>query len=1361
MAAQPAPSNQSTIFVDSGAGQSVFGSTEAFLGGSLRPCDIQVEGIAGNISVTSVGTVRLLVKTREGEHLICLFHNVLRSSGCHDLLSVSQIHSGTSNHKVKFDNGSPTITIHRRGRSRRRGIYTVDLILQDGLYEFPGTPLSDNDSRLDSLPTIEMTPSGMFEPVHTTLWSRRVLVAPVTTLPLTFGEALSELSSSFVAPASIPPSRRKYCQGVPADMADLSVRFMGSGQDRLSHTIGVSKGLSKVPGKVPPIMFPQGKIKRGKVPLVSKSLVKNLHKAAIGEVVFTDTFQTSDVAYKYGQAFVDYRSRYGWVYPIASRKQVALSFSTFCANHFTPVILIRDNIGENIGGELIDECLRLSVQSAYICPHTPQQDYAEGYLGRVTSMASFAMVYSGAPLFMWRWAIVAATFLNNITASWYSEEKIWAQPYQLIHGEPFADSSIVMPWGCAVLVMLTPDEVSKFKSKCALMILAHYAIQHPLYTYAVYSPKTKRLVYRQDCIFITNVFPMRNARTAAAMDPDGNILDAYQISRSPLSMRESAPAELSFGEWDGVELPHYDDHTSGEYEEPEDECSIAPVPTAIQRPVDWPTRLPSHPLFGDSLVKVPTPPSLNFTPDAKSVKKVRFSEPPTEDNALSDEPDLDLQAASLVGSQFFDDELKWCTISAWGTNHGSHVLFYAPTVPNPKFPDVEHSSLAEVQAWIRRSPAIPESSALTSSRTIRRSPRLALKSSIRWYGPRVQVDPVLSGQLQSRARFDRGPHRMARLDNRPKSRDSKSLSQFRSSGFSLPASKKVLKAKTKESLYKFGVQVPRTDREAETFPDAIRWKAGRDLEWLRLKRMNTFDGSWTLSKIQDEFPGFEKKEIGHLFYVYDYKFSGERRVRCVYDGSRQSPTTYSDTYAPTVRPESIRFFHLYNVEHGLSIGQYDVPCAFLQSEADCDIFVYPPKGNGEHPGQILRLRKMLYGAKQSAYLWNKKLDTFLRSLGFETGSLDPCFYKRKEKGSDFFTTIILHCDDLRVGATPTVLKQIKDALFSEYAITSADGTRFLGMDVHYDLPKGVLTFSMGTYIKSTVDRFEKSDSSCFLEIVGCLLWAVLCVRGPELLRVKDLARRSHSFIPEDFQDAMAVLHRLNKEPDLGITFRRGGAGKERIPSAVRPQGRGVLDPEPYHVGSSEIINELGEDDLYLAPKEHSELEDLDANKDRVVSKLFTMVAYTDASFAVGPKKQSISGWIVMVNGVPMVWGSLKQTVVVDSSCSAEYVAASICMKQVKSVEAMISFLDINCSRPYPVYTDSQACKFIGDNTTKLGRVRHLDIRTHMVRCYISLGEVELIWCCTEEELADIFTKIVSSAQDDRLAHRFYNDCIFS
>ena len=49
---------------------------------------------------------------------------------------------------------------------------------------------------------------------------------------------------------------------------------------------------------------------------------------------------------------------------------------------------------------------------------------------------------------------------------------------------------------------------------------------------------------------------------------------------------------------------------------------------------------------------------------------------------------------------------------------------------------------------------------------------------------------------------------------------------------------------------------------------------------------------------------------------------------------------------------------------------------------------------------------------------------------------------------------------------------------------SADGSRFLGMDVSYDLKAGTLKFSMGTYIKNTVERFSNADPSLFRQIVG-------------------------------------------------------------------------------------------------------------------------------------------------------------------------------------------------------------------------------------------------------------------------------------
>jgi uncharacterized membrane protein len=160
------------------------------------------------------------------------------------------------------------------------------------------------------------------------------------------------------------------------------------------------------------------------------------------------------------------------------------------------------------------------------------------------------------------------------------------------------------------------------------------------------------------------------------------------------------------------------------------------------------------------------------------------------------------------------------------------------------------------------------------------------------------------------------------------------------------------------------------------------------------------------------------------------------------------------------------------------------------------------------------------------------------------------------------------------------------------------------------------------------------------------------------------------------------------------------------------------------------------------------------------NKRFTKVAYSDASFAVGESKQSVTGFIIMINGIPLLFGSLKQTVVVDSTCSAEYVAASVCCKQIMEIENMVQFLGFTCPRPYKMYTDSQACLKIATSNTTLGKVRHLEIRYHLVRCIIISGSVKMEYCITEEMLADLFTKIVDGSQERRLAVRFYNDCVF-
>jgi hypothetical protein len=589
--------------------------------------------------------------------------------------------------------------------------------------------------------------------------------------------------------------------------------------------------------------------------------------------------------------------------------------------------------------------------------------------------------------------------------------------------------------------------------------------------------------------------------------------------------------------------------------------------------------------------------------------------------------------------------------------------------------------------------------------------------------------------------------------------------------------KRILRAQ--ETIFKYGTMIPRNDTEADWSPEAARWISGRSLEWIRLNQVATFDGQWTWKKVQQLYPTYLKSDIGHMFFIYDYKFSGEHRVRLVFDGSKQSAATYSVTYAPTVRAESVRLFHLYAVEYGWEIQQYDVPQAFLRSDADCDIFAYPPKGFAEFPGQLLKLSKMLYGSKQAAALWYNLLNTFLLDIGFVASPLDACFYRRPVSGNagDIHSAksdaiLILHVDDMRVAAAPAVLANIHQLLFQKFEITTSDSGRFLGMDTTYDMAAGILRMHMTTYINEISERFLKFDVSQgvpYRELVGSLMWVVLCIMGPELLRVKDLARRSNHFTSKDYDDALAVLHRVIERKDYGIVYRRGAAGKEKVPASNRLGGEserdgnvvmlyGRTEEVGYSTGDATLINELQENDLY---KLHPEDDDYNLDIVKVMpptNPRFTLVAYSDASFAVGELKQSITGFLVMVNGTPLLWGSLKQTTIVDSTCSAEYVASSVCCKQILQAENMMQFLEFVCPKPYTMYTDSQACLQIANNTSKLGMVRHIGIRYHLVRCLIMSGDIKLYYCITEDMLADIFTKIVAGAQDKRLMVRFYNDC---
>ena len=92
----------------------------------------------------------------------------------------------------------------------------------------------------------------------------------------------------------------------------------------------------------------------------------------------------------------------------------------------------------------------------------------------------------------------------------------------------------------------------------------------------------------------------------------------------------------------------------------------------------------------------------------------------------------------------------------------------------------------------------------------------------------------------------------------------------------------------------------------------------------------------------------------------------------------------------------------------------NVVSAFLNGKLQEDIYMQQPEGYVQAGNEqlVCKLKKSLYGLKQSPRCWNAVLNDYLKSVGFEQSGADPCVYIKKNTGC--FTVIAVYVDDLIV-----------------------------------------------------------------------------------------------------------------------------------------------------------------------------------------------------------------------------------------------------------------------------------------------------------------------------------------------------------
>jgi hypothetical protein len=93
---------------------------------------------------------------------------------------------------------------------------------------------------------------------------------------------------------------------------------------------------------------------------------------------------------------------------------------------------------------------------------------------------------------------------------------------------------------------------------------------------------------------------------------------------------------------------------------------------------------------------------------------------------------------------------------------------------------------------------------------------------------------------------------------------------------------------------------------------------------------------------------------------------------------------FDDAFVPMARIESVRLLAL-AAQEGWRVHHMDVKSAFLNDDLNKEVYVHQLLGFAisDKEGKMLRLRKALYSLRQAPRVWNAKLDSTLRRMGFE------------------------------------------------------------------------------------------------------------------------------------------------------------------------------------------------------------------------------------------------------------------------------------------------------------------------------------------------------------------------------------------
>jgi hypothetical protein len=131
-----------------------------------------------------------------------------------------------------------------------------------------------------------------------------------------------------------------------------------------------------------------------------------------------------------------------------------------------------------------------------------------------------------------------------------------------------------------------------------------------------------------------------------------------------------------------------------------------------------------------------------------------------------------------------------------------------------------------------------------------------------------------------------------------------------------------------------------------------------------------------------------------------------------------------------------------------------------------------------------------------------------------------------------------------------------------------------------------------------------------------------------------------------------------------------------------------------------------------------------------------LVGYADADGSMAEDRHAISGYAFMLHGGAVSWSAKRQEIVSLSTTESEYVAVTHAAKEALWIRSLLSQLFPGKLDPTTLFSDNQSAVALAKDHQYHARTKHIDIRFHFIRYIIENGSIRLIYCPTDDMVAD-------------------------